>query len=386
MNCWIFVVTKKNVGGESATAMEVFKQRMADEFWGIYEKSQHRQEVNPGDHIVFYVGTPDKVFAGTAVAASSLLKLSAKEKKDYGHGSQIYTMVQGVKLASIQIRQRPLQAGSVVHKLSFVGNQPAWGTYFQRSIIPITEDDYNLLVARPHRSPAWTRDELILALDLYFRVNPRSTSHRNPEIIELSLLLNSLPIHSEALRGVVFRNPQGVYMKLCNFWHLDPDNPGEGLKDGSHLGEDVWNEFKDDRNRLNATANQIRSNYQYIEPTMIEGGEDETFQEGRVVTMLHKRFERNGSAPKQKKKQVMEKTGKLACEVCGFDFKERYGEIGDGFAECHHVVPVSELNGTQKTRLKDLAIVCPNCHRMLHRSRPPKTVVELMAVVSSVSP
>jgi 5-methylcytosine-specific restriction protein A len=175
-------------------------------------------------------------------------------------------------------------------------------------------------------------------------------------------------------------------MKLCNFWHLDPDNPGEGLKDGSHLGQEVWDEFKNDRDHLKATAGQIRSNYQYIEPAMIEEEEDETFQEGRLVTMLHKRFERNGSAPKQKKKQVREKTGKLACEVCGFDFKEHYGEIGDGFAECHHVVPVSELNGTQKTRLKDLAIVCPNCHRMLHRSRPPRTVTELKAVLRNAPP
>jgi predicted HNH restriction endonuclease len=29
--------------------------------------------------------------------------------------------------------------------------------------------------------------------------------------------------------------------------------------------------------------------------------------------------------------------------MCGFDFKDKYGELGEGFAECHHTIPVSEL-------------------------------------------
>jgi 5-methylcytosine-specific restriction protein A len=385
MSHWIFVVTRKKDGGESAIAMEVFRQRMADEFWGIYEKSQRRNEIAAGDQIVFYVGTPDKVFAGTAVAASGLFQLNDNERRQYGHGSQIYTMEQGIRLEDTRVREKPLKAESIVHRLSFVENQAAWNAYFQRSIIPITEEDFNLATSTPHRSPNWTRDELILALDLYFRVNPRHTSSRNQDIMELTSLLNSLPIHAGVLRGAAFRNPLGVYRKLCNFWHLDPDNPGEGLKNLSHLDREVWDEFKDDKVHLKNTATQIRENYEYVEPVIDEIDDEETFQEGRVVTLLHKRFERSGSAPKQKKKRVLAQTGKLSCEVCGFDFAERYRDIGEGFAECHHVVPVSELNGTQKTRLKDLAIVCPNCHRMLHRSRPSKTIKELITIVQIVS-
>jgi len=45
------------------------------------------------------------------------------------------------------------------------------------------------------RNPKWHRDEIILALDLYFKIEPGQVSARNPKIIELSEILNRLPIH-----------------------------------------------------------------------------------------------------------------------------------------------------------------------------------------------
>jgi 5-methylcytosine-specific restriction protein A len=47
------------------------------------------------------------------------------------------------------------------------------------------------------KNPKWTREELILALDLYFRCPPLKTNQDNPEIIALSELLNSLSLHPQ---------------------------------------------------------------------------------------------------------------------------------------------------------------------------------------------
>ncbi len=55
------------------------------------------------------------------------------------------------------------------------------------------------------KNPEWTKDELILALDLYFRVNPRRNTKNHPEIIGLSKLLNELPIHPKHLIDEKFR-------------------------------------------------------------------------------------------------------------------------------------------------------------------------------------
>ena len=71
----------------------------------------------------------------------------------------------------------------------------------------------------------------------------------------------------------------------------------------------------------------------------------------------------------RKKKQVLQTKGKLLCEVCEFDFALSYGEHGEGFIECHHTKPVSTLRKNGKTHLNDLALLCANCHRMIHRGK-----------------
>ncbi len=82
------------------------------------------------------------------------------------------------------------------------------------------------------RNPKWAQDELILALDLYFRHHPSSIRQDHAQITELSSLLNRLPIHTERPDAARFRNPNGVYMKLCNFLRFDPTYPGKGLTSG----------------------------------------------------------------------------------------------------------------------------------------------------------
>lgn len=64
------------------------------------------------------------------------------------------------------------------------------------------------------RNPKWIRDEVILALDLYFQLESGQIHSKNPLIIELSEWLNELPLHSE--KEERFRNANGVALKLTN--------------------------------------------------------------------------------------------------------------------------------------------------------------------------
>ena len=89
-------------------------------------------------------------------------------------------------------------------------------------------------------NPDWTRDELILALDLYFLEPSARGSKSHPTVIKLSEVLNKLPIHASEQLDADFRNPNGVGMKLSNFLRFDPDYAGEGLKRGSRLEKDIW--------------------------------------------------------------------------------------------------------------------------------------------------
>jgi predicted HNH restriction endonuclease len=73
-------------------------------------------------------------------------------------------------------------------------------------------------------------------------------------------------------------------------------------------------------------------------------------------------------------KQVFreQNNGRLFCEACGFDFGKTYG--APDFIEAHHRIPLCDLEPGTKTKLSDLAMVCANCHRMLHRGNPWPTV------------
>jgi len=96
------------------------------------------------------------------------------------------------------------------------------------------------------------------------------------------------------------------------------------------------------------------------------------FREGREIETRHKTRERSLRLIREAKARVMALEGCLRCECCKFDFVEKYGELGTDFIEAHHAKsPVSDLSREgETTRVEDIALVCPNCHRMLHRRRP----------------
>ena len=105
--------------------------------------------------------------------------------------------------------------------------------------------------------------------------------------------------------------------------------------------------------------------------------------EGRLLTRIHFFRERNRKLVEAKRKKAMASNGRLACEVCEFDFSIPYGERGLGFIECHHTKPVATLGNEKKTHIDDLALVCANCHRMIHRRKPWLSIKELRTLISS---
>jgi 5-methylcytosine-specific restriction protein A len=231
--------------------------------------------------------------------------------------------------------------------------------------------------ARVGRNPAWARDELILALDLYLSVGMlRDDDWR---VIEVSSLLNSLPIHLERPDATHFRSPNSVALKLANFAALDPAYPGAGMSRGGRLDADVWDTFVGSQQELHAIAIQLRDSVVASNPPPgIE--EEEDASEGRLLFRRHRSRERNRRIVAAKKRTEQRTTGHLQCAVCEFDFAETYGELGDGFIECHHTIPLSKASSTL-TRLSDLVLLCANCHRMAHRGFPWPTVDQLRQVV-----
>ena len=103
--------------------------------------------------------------------------------------------------------------------------------------------------------------------------------------------------------------------------------------------------------------------------------------EGGVALRAHLRRERDPKLRRSKLADTKRRGLPIACEVCGFDYGQTYGAHGLDYIECHHRVPL-HVTGETKTRLADLALLCSNCHRMIHRSKQWLTVEELKDLVA----
>lgn len=230
------------------------------------------------------------------------------------------------------------------------------------------------------RTQAWLRDELILALDLYVKegASPPSSS-----LVTLSSLLRRITIESELADEPSFRSPGAVGLKLGNFMALD--TPGHGMPHGGTGDAEALREFAKDHARLSQTASAIADGIAAGYPSPRDDVDDDPneseAEEGRVLSGEHRWRERNAKLVKRKKEEAFKRDGRLTCEACGFDFAVAYGERGLGYVECHHTVPLHHLKTGTRTKLEDLALLCANCHRMVHARKGWLTLSELRELV-----
>ena len=235
------------------------------------------------------------------------------------------------------------------------------------------------------RNPPWSRDELIVTLDFYLRHAPSIPGKSSSEVSDLSTFLGQLQSKMGGVIPEKFRNRNGVYMKLMNFRRLDPTYDGKGLERGNKDEEAVWDLYYSRRDELRKVADAIRSFVSLDEVPSTESTADYyEGEEGRVLTRIHRYRERDTGLVRRKKEITMKECGTLVCEVCDFNFESVYGDRGRGFMECHHRKPLSELSlSGELTTIADLSLICPNCHRMIHKSRPWLSIEELRELVRS---
>jgi 5-methylcytosine-specific restriction enzyme A len=127
------------------------------------------------------------------------------------------------------------------------------------------------------------------------------------------------------------------------------------------------------------------------------GGFDEVLEAGdaddglgRPATLLetrryrlHRCIERNGKAARAAKKHHGTR-----CQACDLDFGECYGPLGEGFIEAHHLRPIASLEegiAFAYNVALDFAVLCSNCHRMIHRSDEPADVDALRRIIRRMS-
>jgi putative restriction endonuclease len=128
-------------------------------------------------------------------------------------------------------------------------------------------------------SKPWSRDELILAMNLYCRLPFGLFHSRNPDVI--------------ALANAIERTPSSVAMKLGNLASLDPYHRERGVKglEGASRGDRaIWDEFHADWESLAVLSEKLRESLGLVEaesaateqPEVVYAGETEAERPVRV--------------------------------------------------------------------------------------------------------
>ncbi len=106
--------------------------------------------------------------------------------------------------------------------------------------------------------------------------------------------------------------------------------------------------------------------------------EDTGFTEGHMRQVHLTIHERNVSA----RQKCIEHYG-TTCAICGIDFGQVYGPVGEGYIHVHHITPLSEIGQEYEVNpITDLVPVCPNCHAMIHRRLPCYSIEEVQSMVN----
>lgn len=97
---------------------------------------------------------------------------------------------------------------------------------------------------------------------------------------------------------------------------------------------------------------------------------DDLVSEGGLALRLHTVRERDPSLVRKKKDAFIRDHGELRCEACGWRPEANFGaEMRNRLIEAHHDIPLSALEHGGSTKLSDLKLLCPNCHRAIHQVR-----------------
>ena len=112
------------------------------------------------------------------------------------------------------------------------------------------------------KNPKWTYPELVLALELYMNTRPNPPGKNSREVNILSNLLRLNALADGKKINNIFRNNNGVAMKLQNFRRFDPNFKGSGLRAGGDLEKIVWEKYQN-QSKLKKSSEKIRENIEF---------------------------------------------------------------------------------------------------------------------------
>lgn len=100
--------------------------------------------------------------------------------------------------------------------------------------------------------------------------------------------------------------------------------------------------------------------------------------EGERKYELHLKIERDAKLRKKKLLEFQTENGGIYCELCSFNFLDKYNFLTKNIIEVHHILPLRDLKHGVKTKLTDLMLLCSNCHFAIHQGDAEENLIIAM--------
>lgn len=104
----------------------------------------------------------------------------------------------------------------------------------------------------------WTRDELVLTLDLYLSSGRRILEPHDRELVERLQIMNRLRLSAEIPADREPRTGGSIKAKMSNFRSIDPDHESKGWGNIGKADLEVWTTYAYDPVPLAAEVARIR--------------------------------------------------------------------------------------------------------------------------------
>lgn len=184
-----------------------------------------------------------------------------------------------------------------------------------------------------------------------------------------------------------------LYIHDGHWYHCLKEFPGALFDDNGYILFSTEDEFKtcpslaiyEKTNQVSIKQPGISAISGYVrviseKPPDIDIHPDSLSKEGEKRLRLHLDSERKPQNVKAKKQSA----ASLNCEICGFSFLHFYGHVAGDYCEVHHLIPLKSLKGATPINLNDLAILCSNCHRVVHMRYPPYGLQEVRDMLKNL--
>lgn len=189
---------------------------------------------------------------------------------------------------------------------------------------------------------------------------------------EISPKGSKQPGYSQSREHIRLIEEEGYQLKTFPMEYMPADE-----KDGSPAKIKSFTRELTNKNLIRIADSWYASDNTHGNRLPEEVEPSEVFNEGASKSVTVNKYERSGAA----RAKCLAHHG-YECAVCSFDFEEKYGAIGKNYIHVHHIVPISEVGREYELNpITDLIPICPNCHAMIHTTRPALSINQVKQVI-----